>query len=39
MSAPAWPRGGGNMGALVRQHDWSASSLGALDGWPAHLRT
>ena len=39
MSAPAWPRGGGNMGELVRQRDWSATSLGALDGWPAHLRT
>ena len=39
MSAPAWPRGGGNMGELVRQRDWSATSLGALDGWPANLRT
>ncbi|MEG1328359.1 MAG: PAS domain-containing protein, partial [Janthinobacterium sp.] len=39
MSAPAWPRGGGSMGELVRQHDWSATSLGPLGGWPAHLRT
>ena len=39
MSAPAWPRGGGSMGELVRQHDWCATSLGALEGWPAHLRT
>ena len=39
MSAPAWPRGGGSMGELVRQHDWSTTSLGALEDWPAHLRT
>ena len=39
MSMPTWPRGGGSMGELVRQFDWSASSLGALDAWPAHLRT
>ncbi|MBE3023207.1 hybrid sensor histidine kinase/response regulator [Janthinobacterium sp. BJB1] len=39
MSKPTWPRGGGSMGELVRQFDWSASSLGALDAWPAHLRT
>ncbi|MEG1328366.1 MAG: PAS domain-containing protein, partial [Janthinobacterium sp.] len=39
MSAPAWPRGGGSMGELVRRHDWSSTSLGPLDGWPAHLRT
>ena len=39
MSAPSWPRGGGSMGELVRRHDWSSTSLGPLDGWPAHLRT
>ena len=39
MNMPTWPRGGGSMGELVRQFDWSASSLGALDAWPAHLRT
>ena len=39
MSASAWPRGGGIMGELVRQRDWSASSLGALEDWPASLRT
>ena len=39
MRAPAWPSGGGSMGELVRQHDWCATSLGALEGWPAHLRT
>ncbi|APA67374.1 hybrid sensor histidine kinase/response regulator [Janthinobacterium sp. 1_2014MBL_MicDiv] len=39
MNMPAWPRGGGIMGELVRQSDWSASGLGALDDWPANLRT
>eukprot|EP01133_Synstelium_polycarpum_P017208 gene17208-20509_t len=27
------------MGDLVRQHDWSATALGPLQGWPASLRT
>ncbi|WP_425999199.1 sensor histidine kinase [Caulobacter sp. DWR1-3-2b1] len=27
------------MGALIRAHDWSATSLGAPDTWPAGLRT
>ncbi|MDG4792495.1 SpoIIE family protein phosphatase [Micromonospora sp. WMMD1082] len=29
--------GGGEMGALLRDHDWSASPLGAPDSWPATL--
>jgi hypothetical protein len=31
--------GGGVMGMRVRAHDWAATSLGALDGWPHSLRT
>lgn len=27
------------MGALIRAHDWSATSPGAPDTWPAGLRT
>ena len=30
---------GGEMGALLREHDWSASPLGPPDTWPASLRT
>ena len=39
MSVPSWPHGGGIMGELLRQRDWSATGLGALDSWPANLRT
>jgi PAS domain S-box-containing protein len=31
--------GGGEMGALTRAYDWSASPLGAPDTWPQSLRT
>jgi PAS domain S-box-containing protein len=31
--------GGGQMGALTRAHDWSASPLGKPDTWPQSLRT
>jgi PAS domain S-box-containing protein len=31
--------GGGEMGALTRAHDWSATAIGAPDGWPQSLRT
>jgi len=30
--------GGGEMGALIRSMDWSATSLGAPEQWPAALR-
>ncbi|WP_065310431.1 PAS domain S-box protein [Janthinobacterium psychrotolerans] len=33
------PRGGGVTGELVRGFDWSATSLGPMDGWSASLRT
>jgi PAS domain S-box-containing protein len=31
--------GGGEMGALIRAHDWKATSIGEPDTWPASLRT
>ena len=31
--------GGGEMGALTRAYDWSASPLGPPDTWPQSLRT
>ena len=31
--------GGGEMGALVRAHDWSSSPLGKPEAWPQSLRT
>jgi PAS domain S-box-containing protein len=31
--------GGGEMGALTRAHDWSATPIGAPDAWPQSLRT
>jgi PAS domain-containing protein len=36
---PAWPVGGGEMGALIRAHAWSATPLGTLGTWPQSLRT
>lgn len=31
--------GGGEMGALFRAHDWSATPLGPVEGWPQSLRS
>jgi PAS domain S-box-containing protein len=31
--------GGGEMGALTRAYDWSATPIGAPDSWPQSLRT
>jgi signal transduction histidine kinase/DNA-binding response OmpR family regulator len=31
--------GGGELGGLIRAHDWSATPLGPLAGWPQSLRT
>ncbi len=36
--SPGWPHGDGEMAARIRAHDWAATSLGALEGWPACLR-
>ncbi len=35
----SWLDGGGEMGALIRDMDWSATPLGPLAGWPQSLRT
>jgi PAS domain S-box-containing protein len=32
-------QGGGEMGAIMRAHDWSTTSLGPPDGWPQPLKT
>jgi signal transduction histidine kinase len=37
--AQNWLAGGGELGALVRELDWSTTPLGALSGWPLSLRT
>jgi PAS domain S-box-containing protein len=34
----AWPADGGETGALIRAHDWSATPLGAIGRWPERLR-
>ena len=31
--------GGGELGTLIRAHDWSCTSLGSPDTWPHELRT
>ena len=31
--------GGGELGALIRAHDWSATPLGPPSGWPQSLKT
>ncbi len=36
---PEFLTGGGEMGALLRAHDWSGSALGMPENWPASLRT
>jgi PAS domain S-box-containing protein len=36
---PVFLAGGGATGALIRAHDWSASSLGSPEGWASALKT
>jgi signal transduction histidine kinase/ActR/RegA family two-component response regulator len=38
-AAPAFLSGGGEVGALMRSHDWSRSPLGEPSSWPQSLRT
>jgi signal transduction histidine kinase len=38
-SPPAFLAGGGEMGVLIRAHDWSQTSLGEPEKWPQSLRT
>jgi signal transduction histidine kinase len=33
-----WNQGGGEAGALIRSRDWSATPLGASEGWPNCLK-
>jgi hypothetical protein len=35
----AFLEGGGEMGALLRNHDWSATALGPIHSWPQSLRS
>jgi PAS domain S-box-containing protein len=37
--APEFIQGGGEMGALMRAHDWTTTSLGPSETWPPPLRT
>jgi len=34
-----WPIDGGECGALIRDHDWSTTSLGPIANWSPQLRT
>ena len=36
---PDFLRGGGELGALIRATDWTATPLGAPEGWPQSLKT
>ena len=35
----SWPVGPGEMADCIRRHDWAATALGPIAGWPPHLRT
>ena len=37
-NGPNFLAGGGEMGALMRAHDWASTSLGAPESWPLPLR-
>ncbi len=39
VAVPDFLGGGGEMGALIRKHDWCSTPLGPPAGWPAPLRT
>ena len=38
-SDPVFPVGGGELGALIRNFDWSATELGPIDAWSPALKT
>jgi len=38
-AAPSFLLGGGEMGARMRERDWSATPLGLPEGWPRSLKT
>ena len=39
LASPAFLSGGGEMGAIMRAHDWGSPPLGAPERWPQPLRT
>lgn len=39
LESPAFLRGGGQMGNLIRSHDWSGTPFGPPDSWPQLLRS
>ena len=39
LSSPAFLSGGGEMGAIIRAHDWAATLLGSPENWPQPLKT
>ena len=39
MSSVDFLAGGGEMGALMRAHDWASTPLGPTEDWPQSLRT
>jgi PAS domain S-box-containing protein len=38
-TVPEFLSGGGELGQLIREYDWSATSLGGIETWPHSLRT
>ncbi len=38
-SNPGWLAGGGTLGQLIREHNWSRTSLGPIESWPQSLKT
>src|SRR5262245_17859829 len=39
LGASRWLTGGGEMGKLIREMDWSKTSLGPIESWPQSLKT
>jgi PAS domain S-box-containing protein len=39
LPGPRWLEGGGELGRLIRNHDWSKTPLGPLEQWPQSLKT
>src|SRR3712207_6812929 len=35
---PPWPPGEGEMARRIRAHDWAATPLGPIEGWPERLK-
>jgi PAS domain S-box-containing protein len=35
----SFPKGGGELGSLIRRFDWAATSLGSIETWPQSLKT